>query len=512
MPLFAQSNYDRKRTIASVMILLACAIVVAFMSAIVQWLGDDVNYRFFITDAIWTSSGDINSFSDLFRSQGNHWMYVNGRAVAHTLVQFFCAMVPKGAFVICNAAVYVAFIWLIARCAGVKRPLRHPMSVATIAVLLPLAFVTKMMPSCQIGFVWMFVLVLLWLRLFFSNRHRGVFVSLMIFMLGFLAGNGQEALTIGVSSALGFWWLYRRGRIGRWRTWWLVAFWCGTLSCCLSPATVGRGTALAVSLSDTLVYMLVAFRMPYLLLAVIGWKCLRRRFSFKKFYRKNALYFNSAIVLLTFNLVIGVYSNRQLFGIELMSMLMLLRMLRGHAFSKMWIAIFGVASVAFCARQIYLAEKVSDQFDEIERLYVESDDGRVYYNRTLASDNIFEREFKIYEDIMGFGARDTYRTVARELLRIHPGKPYMRIRPAIDFVPRNDTVIEYAPHHYYYIFKEMAPSEITFESKPQIWLDNSVRQGTVSDGIIRRVNDSMLWVGLVPYVPFHSLETPVLTR
>lgn len=512
MPLPAQSNSDRKRTIASVLILLGCAVMVAVMSAIVQWLGDDVNYRFFITDAIWTSSGDINSFSDLFRSQGNHWMYVNGRAVAHTLVQFFCGMMPKWVFVICNAAVYVAFIWLIVRCAGVKRPLRHPMSVATIAILMPLAFVTKMMPSCQIGFVWMFVLVILWLRFFFSHRRHGIFVSILILVLGFLAGNGQEAMTIGVSAALGIWWLHRRGRIGRWRTWWLVAFWCGTLSCCLSPATVGRGTALAVSLSDTLVYMLVAFRMPYLLLAVIGWKCLRHRFSFKKFYRKNALYFNSAFVLLIFNLVIGVYSNRQLFGIELMSMLMLLRMLRGHAFSKMWIAIFGVASFAFCARQIYLAEKVSDQFDEIERLYVESDDGRVYYNRTLASDNMFEREFKIYEDIMGFGARDTYRTVARELLRIHPDKPYMRIRPAIDFVPRNDTVIEYAPHHYYYIFKEMAPSEITFESKPQIWLDNSVRQGTVSDGIIRRVNDSMLCVGLVPYVPFHSLETPVLTR
>lgn len=494
------------------MILLACAIVVAVMGAIVQWLGDDVNYRFFITDAIWTSSGDINSFSDLFRSQGNHWMYVNGRAVAHTLVQFFCAMVPKGAFVICNAAVYVAFIWLIARCAGVKRPLRHPMSVATIAVLLPLAFVTKMMPSCQIGFVWMFVLVLLWLRLFFSHRRHGIFVSILILVLGFLAGNGQEALTIGVSAALGIWWLHRRGRIGRWRTWWLVAFWCGTLSCCLSPATVGRGTALTISLSDTLVYMLVAFRMPYILLAVIGWKCLRHQFVFKKFYRKNALYFNSAIVLLTFNLVIGVYSNRQLFGIELMSMLMLLRILRRHAFSKPWIVFFGVVSMVFCARQIYLAKNVSDQFDEIERLYVESDDGRVYYNRTLASDNIFEREFKIYEDIMGFGARDTYRTVARELLRIHPDKPYMRIRPAIDFVPRNDTVIEYAPHHYYYIFKEGTRSEITFESKPQIWLDNSVRQGTVSDGIIRRVNDSMLWVGLVPYVPLHSLETPVLTR
>ena len=331
-------------------------------------------------------------------------------------------------------------------------------------------------------------------------------------MLGFLAGNGQEALTIGVSAALGIWWLHRRGRIGRWRTWWLVAFWCGTLSCCLSPATVGRGTALAVSLSDTLVYMLVAFRMPYLLLAVIGWKCLRRRFSFKKFYRKNALYFNSAIVLLTFNFVIGVYSNRQLFGIELMSMLMLLRILRRHAFSKPWIEFFGGVSMVFCSRQIYLAKNVSDQFDEIERLFVESEDGLVFYNRTLASDNIFEREFKIYEDIMGFGARDTYRTVARDLLRIHPGKPYMRNRPAIDFVPRNDTVIEYAPHHYYYIFKEMAPSEITFESKPQIWLDNSVRQGTVSDGIIRRVNDSMLCVGLVPYVPFHSLETPVLTR
>ncbi|MDE5655827.1 MAG: hypothetical protein K2I19_01945 [Muribaculaceae bacterium] len=228
---------------------LLCALM-AWMTSSVVWLGDDVDYGFVIHDHVWTSNGQIESAGDIVSSQIAHYQNTNGRVVAHSLVQLFCGVLGQGIFTLCNSLVYMAFAWLAVRLGGVRRPMRHPMAVATAASIIPLAFITKMMPSCQIGFVWMFTLTLAWLYLFIHKARAGWPASIGIALLGVLAGNGQEALSIGLSAALGIWWLRRRCRIGVRRSLWLGFYWLGTLSACLAPGTLARSGRMTIARGD----------------------------------------------------------------------------------------------------------------------------------------------------------------------------------------------------------------------------------------------------------------------
>ena len=123
---------DNRKELMSEFFLMALAAVVAWLSAGVLWLGDDVDYGFFIVDSIWNSHGSIDSVAEFFQSQANHYINVNGRFVAHALVQLFCAVLGQKVFAVCNGLVYCLFVMLLLKVAGVglRRQMRSPAAVA----------------------------------------------------------------------------------------------------------------------------------------------------------------------------------------------------------------------------------------------------------------------------------------------------------------------------------------------------------------------------------------------
>ena len=457
---------------------------IAWMSSVVTWLGDDVDYGFVIHDHVWTSSGDINSPADIISSQITHYSNTNGRFVAHSLVQLFCGVLGKGMFVLCNALVYLAFAWLIVRMGGVRKPMRNPMSTATVASVIPLLFLTKMMPSCQIGFVWMFTLTLAWLYLFIYKARTGAIGTAGIALLGILAGNGQEALSIGMSAALGLWWLHKRCRIGLRRTLWLLCYWAGTLSVCLAPGTLARSGRMDIPLFDSIFYMAMSLRAVYILAAVIMWLRFSRKTSWNTIWNKSALWLNITVIMLIFNLWAGVYSNRQLFGAELAAAIATLRLLPNHRFSTLWLTVFACLSAYICIHQINCAKKVSAQYNDITSMFLASPDGVVLYDRTLGSTGTFDREFRIYEDITGYGAHETRRTLIKDFGRRFPTHPRLQLYPmAITRLTyAADTAIEYAPQHYMVIVTENKPEKFRIHSHNAIMPWISYTDESVADG------------------------------
>ncbi len=93
-------------------------VAVWWMSAHVVWLGDDLDYQFKMQGEIWQSWGFINNFKDFVDSQIVHYLHVNGRTIAHVLVQLFCAVLGQQVFAVCNGVVYALFALLLAKEGG----------------------------------------------------------------------------------------------------------------------------------------------------------------------------------------------------------------------------------------------------------------------------------------------------------------------------------------------------------------------------------------------------------
>lgn len=445
----AYSLISRQGTgiICSLLVLAVVATMVWFVSDAVVWLGDDANYQFFIVDSIWGSHGEIKSLTDLFRSQGNHYMYVNGRFVAHVLVQLYDAMLGQGWFAISNAIVWPLFIWLIAAMA-MRRPLRHPVTMLGLSALAIITFVTKMMPCTQIGFIWMFALTLLWLRLLMHRRERPWWAWSLIFILGIPAGDGQEALSVGLAASLGIWCLRKRFRIGKGRIFAICGFWIGTLALCLAPSMLSRAETLKLPFGESLTYFFFSLRATYVMLAVIIWVCLRKKIDLREIYRRNALWLNCMLVLAAFSLFVGVYVNRQLFGIELCALVVTLRVLPHRRITLPWTLTFAVLAALMVTAQINGITHVRKQYRDIEYLAMRSADRNVFYDRTMASTNVFMREYHYYEEIVALLWADPLHSMSKKIKHLHPEAGYIHVVPTCVRTLPADTVIPYAPEHW----------------------------------------------------------------
>lgn len=448
-----ESNLRQRTSMTcSLLVIAILATFIYIVSAYVIWLGDDADYAFYISDSIWNSYGSIDSIGELFCSQGNHYMHVNGRYVAHFLVQLFNGMLGQTAFAVCNAIVYPFFIWLLMRMA-MRKPLRHAITlIATVAIVL-LTFVTKMMPSTQIGFIWMFALSLLWLKLLLQRKKRAWWAWCLILPLGIIAGNGQEALTTGISAALGFWCISRHFKIGKGRMIAICGYWLGTLSLCLAPSMLMRVDTVRATFGESILYTLLSLRAFYILVAVALYLCLKKKTSLKKIYSRNALWLNALIVLIIFNLTVGVYCNRQLFGIELCSIIVTLRILPRHRITWPWTLLFTGLVVIMTIPQISGIKNIRKQYHDIERMAIASDNGNVFYDRTHGSENVFYREYRYYEEIVGQNWADPHHSLSKKLKYKYPNSHYLFVIPTClksptIFSTSDDTVINYAPGHY----------------------------------------------------------------
>lgn len=487
--------------------MVALAAAVFFASATVVWLGDDIDYAYFISSSIWDSHGPIDSLKAFFGSQGNHYVNVNGRAVAHTIVQFFCGITGQTFFAVCNALVYPLFVFLIARTAGTERPFRNPGAVLSVALMTLLCFVTKMMPTTQIGFVWMFTLNLLWLVLLKKHSRRLSDAGcVMLCLLGILAGNGQEALSLGISVALGIEWL--RSRKDPRTTIAMAGYWIGTAALCLSPGTLGRAEAAHIALGDSLVYTAMSLRATYILAVILAWEILvKRHLTVREFYHKNSFFVNAMAVLAAFNLIIGVYSNRQLFGMELMALIMVFRILPGHCFNGFWTAVSATLVTVIFISQMMLAGEVRRQYDEIRNLYTKSDNGIIYYDRTLATSDPFFREWRYYEEIIGQFNNDTHHSLQKKLRKETGRKKSVHVWPTAikGHASVRDTAIEYAPGHFLVLLTDAAHHRDSTERVPAVRTESLFGQ-TATDTIevSRAIVKGAGWKGaiILPSRPF----------
>ena len=359
------------------LLLALLAAMVFALSFLAVWMGDDVYFTFSYAGTDWLNK--INSLKEIFDSQCVYYMGRNGRFVTHCVVQFFCGLAGKGAFAVCNALMWPLFVVMLTRVAGFDWQ-RH---VGALFMLMALSFVclrTQFTPPCQVNYIWAFTAGLFAIEWFLKPR-QGTFWTLFVVIFSFLAGWGQESFSSGVSAAM---WIYallhfKKMKPSQWGI--LIAFTAGMLCLCLAPGNFSKlGSN---SLRATPVAMACYMHAIYLLAVVMLVLLLSKKESLLEIYKENAFWFNAMFFMVVFNFIARVYCNRQLFGIELMCIIIVVRLLYRYLGNRRsWLVAFmGVLMVLMAVvfvMDLSIINRRTALANEIKSLYEQSSDGIVY--------------------------------------------------------------------------------------------------------------------------------------
>lgn len=456
------------------MIFGAIFIIVFIVCGLQVYLGDDVTYQYIWnaesmhpspTGAIdWDKWQPIGSYSDLFNSMSLHYQLWNGRYVAHFLVQGFLGLWGQTAFALCNALVWCIFLCILTKvCHG---DWRRPASLWSVAIMGFISFSTKMVPSCQIGYIWMFTLALFMLRAFISRRRYNVWQIVGLGVLAVLAGNGNEGLNCGLSVAMVVYLLFNFREIKASQIAILVAFGIGLALLVFAPSTVRVTHDFTAQSSQSFPNFLLYSRSSYVLFFVAIYMICRRKINIPEFCHENILWVTLYVACLAFNFYIGINSTRQLFGVELAALVLTMRMLPHHAFSSFWLICGSALLILFFYLQISYIMVVRDRYKKILSQYSSQtcQNGDVYLDMGALGWWLWQSCYT--EDIIWPDHKpNNYpaQTLAIKVRHECPGKPKLRILPEFlkgkEQMDLGNMAVPYADGQFLLIQSKRDPAE-----------------------------------------------------
>ena len=145
---------------------VAIFIAITLFSYFTYWTGDDIYYQYNFRN--FEQDDYIDSYGEVIESLNAHFFSRNGRYVAHFFVQCFEALWGRLAFSIVNGLFYVLFLYFMCKLAKIAMKNTSLALLATLVALIALQ--TKMMPSCQIGYIWSFAAIMVFVYIFLNIK------------------------------------------------------------------------------------------------------------------------------------------------------------------------------------------------------------------------------------------------------------------------------------------------------------------------------------------------------
>lgn len=271
----------------------------------------------------------VESMGDVWDSQVNHYLTVNGRSLVHGIEQIFAGVIPMRVFYVLNVFVFALALLLLARAGCGDRKWRHPAwMVASVVIFLylfpvPARLCTSV--NLSLNYLWPSCALLgvycIWRRMKDGWRPSWPVLSLIV-LLSFFLGWSNEAFSFPFSAALGIYYIMNirqfRGRVLAVT----IPLWTGAVIMACSPGNwlrAGDSTALVASYFD----ILLQLKMLWLTLAAIAVAAIVRRRSLTELLRSDYTF----PVALLFALAMGVLAHtavRAFTAIELFSAIILL--------------------------------------------------------------------------------------------------------------------------------------------------------------------------------------------
>ncbi len=400
----------KKKFMLNYILLIAAGVLIFSLSEYIQWYGDSYSYRF-----RFDTFEPIESFADIIPSQYAHYFMMNGRIWVHVLCQAFSALWGQTAFAICNAGMYIVFVLLFLRVSGRSWKSVTDLLAGILAVLFFCD--TSYNANCQIGYVWSATLTLAFIILYLGpGACHGWGTRTLLFLLSLLAGNGNEAISIGTGAALIVDTFVNYKKISEKRVVMIAGFGIGGLLCCLSPGILSRASHSSADILWSSYNIAVQSRMLYVFIFTVIVLKLRHKISLKRFVSENLFFVIAMLTLLAFNFAIGIGENgRQLFGIELFSGILTLRALKGVRLPG-WI--LGLGSAAIICIYFVKFDYLRKSNEDLGRLRMElsrSEDLKIYMDFRRYSGFVHPTElnnsvflyycaaYAIMDDMLDFG-------------------------------------------------------------------------------------------------------------
>lgn len=359
-------NSPNKNAIIPYAILLMAWLCTFLLSAYSEWYGDDMMFKYFCRGEVYETR-EIETPGDIIYSQANHYINANGRFIAHVLVQLFCAFWGPVIFGIFNAFAYIALILLIL--SFINSSIYNTKALLSVTILIVLCFSTKMMPSCQIGYIWSFVVGLTFIKIFLNDKKISPWWWLPLFIFAIIAGNFHEGVNFGIAGALFVWFIINLRHISAHQWIMLIGFGIGALFIVLSPASRDRAASahvpLALSIANLLHYGLGLYVLAGALIAV--WRNKHTNFSLKELVKTNYFFLSAVIFSLMLNLAISIGTSRQLYGMNLFCIIVALYILPRKSMSAFWIIITGIFAALHLTIQVHDTWKMRMFTEDLSR-------------------------------------------------------------------------------------------------------------------------------------------------
>ena len=331
----------------------------------------------------------VQNVSDLIESSYFHYMNANGRLFPHLSSQAFGALIGKPVFDVLNAIMFILLVSVVSLLVvGAHRSYWKwwVVVLSGLWLAMPESNTGFFLMTYALNYLWSSVVCLtfLWLYIQAESWKTNTFVLLLGSLFAFGAGWSHEGVAVGIAASIAFdnLWDMIHHRVNKQKMLWAICFCVGAAFLCLSPGNFTRTDA-ALPLYN---HLLSFARLRVFWIFVLSW-CLFSRST--TFLRRNYLLLIALSVQMLFMFYAGFRNSRVLWGTELFSLILLLRLIT--AFEKQrifaWVtyALLTLLTIHF-GWLIYRSGKVRQQYDEVISSYLRSKHGVVYYDLHLESE------------------------------------------------------------------------------------------------------------------------------
>ena len=330
---------------------------------------DDWSYAF-----IWGTNEPVQSLGDILKSQHIHYMVVNGRFIVHFLVQLFDGLLGKSFFNVFNALIFAVFIYEIVLITSNQT--KHYYKIISIAFILSFFFFAGfkhvfLWLSGSFNYLWVGTGILLFHYLLLKeNISSQLFIPL--FILGLICGWSNEAVVIGIGISYFLYFITHMKCLKGHRRYMLAGFYVGVLLLVCSPGSIHRAvnesgmgnSSLWVSL-----YNMNNLRLFFILLLLLIVKVFCKKIRFKEWVRKEQILILATVFCLMFVVFTGIDVARSRFGIELFSLLLVLRMIDWDRINNLFVTCLNVpVFILVCYILVYCAHCYNLNMSELSQI------------------------------------------------------------------------------------------------------------------------------------------------
>lgn len=272
----------------------------------------------------------VDDFKDVWDSQINHYLRVNGRSLVHTSEQIFSGIIGVKWFYPINVAILLLTMWLFISFTTPRNLRTRPASILITVFLFLYLFPApaRLWYSINLAsnYLWpacAFLGVGLCFRRMCCGWQPGILASIAIALLSFFLGWSNEAFSFPYSGALAIYLIANFRHIKR--RYWIVALplWGGACMMLCSPGNWQRAGNEVEHIS-TLATVLFQLKLIWILLATAAIAAIVRPWKTWHFIKSNYVVITSLALALCMG-VIAHTAPRAFTAVELFSAILLMR-------------------------------------------------------------------------------------------------------------------------------------------------------------------------------------------